>query len=946
MKRLLSILAATLPPLASTAWAATDPASPEAALASFKMADGFETRLFASEADGVVKPIQIRFDPRGRLWVIGSSVYPQIRPGDQPNDKVLVLEDTNGDGRADKVTTFADGLMIPTGLEVTGDSNGCYIGEGERLWLLRDTDGDGRADRREVLLRGFGTGDNHQNINSFRWGPAGEIWFCQGLHNVSRVETPWGVKRLGQAGIWRLRPRSLQLQGFYGSAAEPQNPWGFVFTRWGEPIELAGNNSTIIYPVPGLVEGGPADQPTFIWKTGRGRKMSGGELVENPHFPPEWQGRLVVGGYINNTIWAMNLQEEGSGFALSDSEPLLTSSSTSFRPVDVRFGPDGALYICDWHNPIIGHYQASFRHPDRDRSRGRIWRVTAKGRDLVSPPALADLSTDQLTGHLASEDRWTRDTSRRILSARPSDGVVAALERWIAQPGRTDADLNEAVNLLLDHERVDWDWVRRLAKAGNPNARARAAYAIGLVPHAPNAMAEILVELAADDHPRVRLHAVVAAASRRTLDSMPALFAAATRPIDPFLAYALRQAVAALKPLWLPALNTGAMPESGDPASLGALIRFGGGPETLSALGARLGKTGPIGSETVPFLRALLENGSGADLLDVLERLATASPDQAEPLLPEIAAQARRRGVARPERAAERLAGLGAPPTTPLAAVASELGGLWQIDSLRSAMIAGATSQPGAMAGLLQLDAAAAARLFSNRASQPDTWPQLAKIAERFLERSGGVALLAKALETTPPAPIHAQTLRLALKSAGISDPALEAALDGAQGPMEKTWKWSETLATELAAEAKTHGDAIRGAAIYQRPELACAACHSLGGQGGLVGPALDNLGTAQPMEFILGALLDPAKEVKEGYQAIELESKTGDLHTGYPIAEEAGVTILRIPATGELVRVRNETIASKRPLGSLMPGGLLDSLRRDELRDLLAFLGSTGRPR
>src|SRR5437867_10588296 len=144
---------------------AADADDPAAELASFQIADGFAVNLFASEKDGVIKPIQLRFDAKGRLWVIGSSVYPQIEPGQTPNDKVLILEDTDGDGRCDRTTVFADGLMIPTGIEL--GNGGAYIGHGPELLFLKDTDGDGRADARRVLLRGFVTGDNHQNINSF-----------------------------------------------------------------------------------------------------------------------------------------------------------------------------------------------------------------------------------------------------------------------------------------------------------------------------------------------------------------------------------------------------------------------------------------------------------------------------------------------------------------------------------------------------------------------------------------------------------------------------------------------------------------------------------------------------------------------------------------------------------------------------------------------------------
>src|SRR2546429_2983556 len=414
-------------------WAfAADPDDPAAEIASFQVADGFEINLFASEQDGVVKPIQVRFDARGRLWVIGSAVYPQIEPGQVPNDKVLILEDTDGDGRCDKTTVFADGLMIPTGIEL--GNGGAYVGQGTELLHLKDTDGDDKADERRVVLRGFGTGDNHQNINSFLFGPGGELWFSQGLHIRSHVETPWGIVRLEQAGLWRLWPRRLNLQGFYGSEHEPQNPWGFVFTDWGEPIVLAGNNSSPIYPVPGLVLNHRDAPPALILKNGNGRKVSGGDIVGTTHFPDSWQGALIVGGYINNAVWALKISDDGAGFSLEDLPPLIKSSSRSFRPVDVKFGPDGALYLCDWYNPIIGHYQASFRHPDRDKTHGRIWRVTAKGRPLTKPPQLADASLPQLLDSLKSPDRWTRQFAKRVLADRPTGLVTAALKEWLSTP--------------------------------------------------------------------------------------------------------------------------------------------------------------------------------------------------------------------------------------------------------------------------------------------------------------------------------------------------------------------------------------------------------------------------------------------------------------------------------------------------------------------------------
>ena len=366
--------------------------SPEAELASFKLPPGFEIHLWASERDGVIKPIQMRWDARGRLWVVQSTTYPQIKPGEIPNDKVLILEDTKQGGYADKIAVFADGLMIPTGLEIapvaqssspaTEDSkpetrnakpSACYVGEGPKLWLLTDTTGSGHADKREVVLRGFGTGDNHQNVNSFRWSPGGELMFSQGpcMGSTPWVETPQRRKSASdQAGLWRYRPggmvgpddagawsyRPERLDAFFGGAADPQNPWGWTFTHWGQPLISAGNSGNMYYALPEMIRGYQDGRRDTIWAEGRGRKTSNPEIIESSHFPAEWQGALVTGGYINNSVWTLHVEEDGAGFKITDDPKRCAAAHPelpyggSFRPVDVKLGPDGALYICDWSN--------------------------------------------------------------------------------------------------------------------------------------------------------------------------------------------------------------------------------------------------------------------------------------------------------------------------------------------------------------------------------------------------------------------------------------------------------------------------------------------------------------------------------------------------------------------------------------------------------------------
>src|SRR5581483_5677213 len=171
----------------------------------------------------------------GRLWVACSEAYPQIKPGQKANDKVIVLEDADGDGRADKTTVFADGLLIPTGVE-PGDG-GAYVGNSTELLPLADTDGDCKADRRRVVLSGFGTEDTHHILHTLRWGPEGMLYFNQSVYIHSHIETPYGVRRLGGGGVWQFRPETMRLEVF---ARGWWNPWGHHFDRWGQSFVTDG----------------------------------------------------------------------------------------------------------------------------------------------------------------------------------------------------------------------------------------------------------------------------------------------------------------------------------------------------------------------------------------------------------------------------------------------------------------------------------------------------------------------------------------------------------------------------------------------------------------------------------------------------------------------------------------------------------------------------------
>jgi glucose/arabinose dehydrogenase/mono/diheme cytochrome c family protein len=563
-------------PLLAPSWSAAEPEalSPEEERATFTLAEGYQVNLFASERDGVVKPIQFVWDERGRLWVACIPTYPQITPGAAPADYVLVCEDTNGDGRADRFTRFAEGLNMPQGLEL-GDG-GLYVCNSTELLHLRDTDGDGRADERRVVASGFGTGDTHQLINSLIYGPDGTLWFSQGLHILSRIETPFGVSRLDKSGVWRMNPRTLRFDGFFNGAKAGHNCWGVAFDDFGQVFHKSGDRPDGYYTVPGMMR---LDEPAEYHPIGSlfqtNPKTTALDFIGTRHLPDDAQGCAVIAGFMGGVVELHRLLDDGSGFRSEQLPKLLKSSSDAFRPVDVGVGPDGAIYVADWFNKIIGHYQASYRDPKRDKTRGRLWRISAKDRPPVKQPNLAAMNARQLLDQLDSPERWTRSQARRLLMGQPRGQVMKAADTTAkklsaANPlsptggeGRGEgARAAHDARLLIDllgvyqaRETVRPEFLSRLLDSADPRARAYGTRAIGdWAGRLPDPLA-LLRPRIHDEHPRVRLEAIVACSYVPSPRAIELATEALDHPRDRFIDYALGNCVRALRPHWQPALD-------------------------------------------------------------------------------------------------------------------------------------------------------------------------------------------------------------------------------------------------------------------------------------------------------------------------------------------------------------------------------------------------------
>ena len=968
--------------------AADDPHPPAAEKASFRVLDGFDVDLFASEVDGVVKPIQIRFDPDGRLWVSGSVTYPQIKPGDPARDQVVVLEDTDGDGRADKTTVFADDLLMPTGLEL-GDG-GLYVGSSTELLHLRDTDGDGKADDRRVVLRGFGTGDTHQTVNSFTWGPSGELLMSQGLHANSRIETPWGIEELRQAGVFRLWPRRLRLDPFWTGAMGAHNPFGNAFDRWGQPFVFAGNGHGVHHLTQAMIRTDHFLEQRSIWN--QGRKFGGADFVENSHFPAANQGEAVSGGYLQNSVERFRFTDAASGFTAERLPPLIESTDTAFRVVDARFGPDGALYLCDWYNPVIGHYQTSFRHPDRDKSHGRIWRVTAKGRPLVPRKKLTQLPTPELVALLASPERWYRQMAKRVLADRPTADVTAALAAWTASPSATDEHaLFEALGVYASHEVVEAGLLSRLASAKAPEARAYAAHVAGIWADRLTRPLDFLARLAADPSPRVRLEAVVACSYVADARAVETAAIAADLPWDPVIDYAFTQCVHALRPHWQDALARGDLKFDGQSARLAAFNRVDRSAGTVFLAANRLRRIGEVALDEATqrgLLQVVAEAGGPKELGVLLSARAHTTGtnyDSASHLrsLGALLVAARERDF-RPEGdLAALLKPLLAQDRPALRDAAVRLAGAWQIAAVRDRVAADAVdtaASPGlrtaaidalgmyggepdreilrglaatapdagsrraALLRLVPLDPSAAARAAVVWLADTQDPATTTEVFKTFLLRRDGPPALAAALAGKTIPKTAAETGLAVLGASGRRDAALALALETSAGVPAAAGPARFGDPATLAAEVRSLGDIARGRDIFMRPGLACHACHSVDGTPGKVGPDLSPLGTAQTVEFVIGAILEPQKEVKEGFMAHEVVAADGTTYQGYLRGETAEEITLLDHLSGKIVRLRASQIAERRQLGSLMPDGIADPLNRAEFCDLVKFLSQLGK--
>ena len=529
--------------------------SGEAALNKLKVPPGYKIELFASEETfpDLAKPMQMSFDGKGRLWVAVMPSYPHYKPGDaKPDDKLLILEDTNGDGKADKQTVFADGLHLPLGFEITHE--GVFISQGTNLKLYTDTNGDDRADRSEIILSGYDDHDTHHNSHAFTVDPSGAIYSGEGVFLHTNVETSYGPVRATNGGFYRYAPQRKKLERT--AQLSIPNPWGIAFDEWGQPFFAETSSPDVRWMMPGSVlpRYGEATHKSvqLVEEAHRVRPTSGLEFVSSRHFPDDIQGDFLI----NNTIGFLGtkqhtLVDDGTGYKSKHRADLVVSEDRNFRPVDMEFAPDGSLYLIDWHNILIGHMQHNARDPLRDHSRGRVYRITYPSRPLVKPAKIDGAPIADLLDNLKLPEYRTRYRTRCELRGRDVNQVLAGLNTWVAKLDKNDPryehHLLEGLWVSWGMNRVDQKLLKQVLNANDYRARAAAIDVVRHTGHQVPNQADLLMQAVRDDNSRVRLAAIVAASWIGKEKGLPILAEAKkSGPLDDWTIHAHETAVAHL----------------------------------------------------------------------------------------------------------------------------------------------------------------------------------------------------------------------------------------------------------------------------------------------------------------------------------------------------------------------------------------------------------------
>ena len=941
---------------------------PDEAVAAMTMVDGFEVNAWAAEPM-LTQPMAFCWDDRGRLWVAENRDYESRGRGfsNSGDSRIVILTDTDRDGTADERKVFLTGVPFPAAIAV--GLGGLWLGAPPNLLFVPDRNGDDVADEDdiEVRLTGWGIRDRHETINSLHWGPDGWLYGCEGFATPSRVGKPVDNGRIWRAkepfpqdvplqgegtaingGVWRYHPTKDRFEvvahGF-------SNPWGIDYDHKGQLFITACVIPHLWHIVPGGLyhrQGGSHFNPyvyddikTIVDHTHRSAH-GGARVYLSDAFPPEYRGQLFMANIHEHAVLSDVLKPVGSSFVASHGSDFLQANNAQWIGFSVEIGPGGELFVLDWHDADI--CGASVQNKDT----GRIYRITPKQSRAAEWPGrygdLAQLDDRELVQLQLSPSAWHARRARVILQGRAANGTIAEdahrqLRTIFAEHGNQDLRLRAMWTL---HVTGGMDTAKLTTALKDPDAHVR-AWAIQLLceDSAPTAVLPQFAAMARTDPSAVvRLYLAAALQRLDRSDRWPIATGLASRQEDATDHNIPKMVWFGIEPC---------VPE--DPDRALQLARTSTFPKLANHIARRLTAADLL----APLVEAISEDGSVRRAL--LEGMRNGLHGRREPREP-----ANWAGVYQKIRSDDSVAQIAielaqrfgdANATRELLATLADRAA--DTDARRRALFTLARQRHPAVRdrieGLLEdqtlrRDAIRAVAEFEDEDLGElllKQYPKLDKddqlaVVQTLASRPSHGWLLTKAIDAgaVPKRDVPAYVARQLRRVVGSGFVEVWGSVEQLGGDKLAMFEKYRTLLTD---DAIAKADPRKGRVIFAR---ACAACHTVYGEGGNIGPDITGANRTD-LNYLLSNILDPSEEIQDAYKMVMITTHDGRTFAGNIAAEDERQVTVRTVGQEDGVVVEKAQIASRETTPfSLMPPGLLTMLRDDEVVELIAYLRTT----
>ena len=979
----------------------TRPLSAEEQLKAFHLPSGFTIQLVAAEPE-ICKPINLAFDDAGRLYATGSIEYPYPAADAAKARDVVTRFEIDVDGRATAAKPVVSGLNIPIGLAAIGEE--LLVFNIRQLLRCRDGDGDGVFETKTPLIKGFGFRDTHGMVNGVVPWIDGWVYSCHGFANESTAEGVDGTRIDMQSGnTFRWKPDGSHVEHFTHGQV---NPFGLAFDEWGHLFSADCHTLPAYhllrgacYPSFGKPHDGLGFGPAIMRHSHGSTGIAGISYYEADQFPPEYRRTLFIGNPITGRINHDKLGRTGASYRAVEQPDFLKCDDPWFRPVDVKLGPDGALYIADFYNCIIGHYEVPLDHPRRDRERGRIWRIvyTGDGAKTATMPNVRAAQFDELITMLGHPNLTVRTfATERLATMELSEQQVETLDAVRSDSSGAAVGRVHALWVLARHK-TDLRFASSLLDDEDPLVRAHAVKAVAErdIRETTWPDLEAICRRLDDVEPFVALAAAEALAAhpyRRNVEPLLSAWRRASAS-DPQLAHAVKIAMreqladaAILKQVASAEQRAGFSIDDRQriaEACLGIPT-----PEAADYVLAEITSRETKVAFPAPYVEHAARRLRGErlpQLFDYCATLASSAVDRRLAVYRALSHGLDARKLKLPDAIVvdlqsivlELLAADDEPRVKQGLELAKEFrrgafcDGAAKL-AMRSAKFAGL--RPAALDAVAACDDGRASKLFTSIIDDRSESSAMRTKAVQQLSALNSVESRAILLDRLT----HADA-RLAVDIANTivtSQEGAEALLDAVtsgkaasrllqEGPVlfwmarSNPTDWNERIrkltanlpppddrvgkliSARVEAFKKSRPDPARGQELFTKN---CSACHRIAGKGTKIGPELDGIGR-RGVERLLEDMLDPSRTVDQAFRATQLTLTDGRLLTGLVLREEGDVLVVA-DSQGKELRLASAEIEERATLNlSPMPANVADLVPDAEMPHLLGFLLSADKP-